>query len=80
MEDTAHYLWYCHHLSYHCAILKLIVWNSFCDNFDTIPDNFKEDLLLYCDSLFDENKNKVILKATVNYIKNTERFSVFLFD
>ena len=43
-------------------------------------DNVKEDLLLYGDTRFDENKNKIILKATINYIKNTERFSGSLFD
>ena len=51
-----------------------------CDNFYSMPDNVKEDLLLYRDSRFDENKKKFILKATINYIKNTERFSVSLFD
>ena len=45
-----------------------------------MSDNVKEDLLLYGDSPNDENKNKVILKATINYIKSTERFSGSLFD
>ena len=53
---------------------------SICDNFDSMPDNIKEDLLLYSDSQFDENKNNVILKATINYIKNTGRFSGSLSD
>ena len=48
---------------------------SICDNFDYMSDSVKENLLLYDDSRFDENKNKVILKVTINYIKNTERFS-----
>ena len=34
-----------------------------------MPDNVKEDLLSYGDLRFDENKNKVILKAAINYIK-----------
>ena len=42
---------------------------SVCDNFDSMSDNVKEDLLLYSDLRFDENKNKFILKATMNYIK-----------
>ena len=42
---------------------------SICDNFDSMSDNVKEDLLLSGDSRFDENKNKVVLKATINYIK-----------
>ena len=50
------------------------------DNFDSMSDNVQEDLLFYGDSTFDENKNKVILKATINYTKNTERFSGSLFD
>ena len=48
---------------------------SICDNFDSMSDNVKEDLLLNGDSQFDENKDKVTLKATINYTKNTERFS-----
>ena len=52
---------------------------SICDNFDSMSDNVKEDLVLYGDLCFDENKNKVILKATINYIKNNERFSEYLF-
>ena len=52
---------------------------SICDNFDSMSDNVIEDLLLYDDSRFDENKNKITLKATINYIKNTEKFSGSLF-
>ena len=48
---------------------------SICDNFDSMSDNVKEDLLLNGDSQFDENKDKVTLTATINYIINTERFS-----
>ena len=34
-----------------------------CNNFESMPDNVKKDLLLFGDSRFDENKNKVILEA-----------------
>ena len=34
-----------------------------------MSDNVKEDLFLYGDSQFDKNKNKVMLKATINYTK-----------
>ena len=78
IEDTSHYLLHCHHFSQHRVALMNSV-KSICDNFDSMSDNVKEDLLLYDDSRFDENKNKV-LKATINYIKNTERFSGSLFD
>ena len=53
---------------------------SIYDNFDSMSNNFNEDLLLYGDLRFDESKNEIILKATINYIKNTERFSGSLFD
>ena len=78
IEDTSHYFLHCHHFSHHRVVLMNIV-KSICNNFDSMPDNIK-DLLLYRDSRFDENKNRVILKATINYIKNTERFSGSLFD
>ena len=47
-----------------------------CDNFDSMPGNVKEDLLLYGDSRFNENEN-YIMEATINYIKSTER-SLFI--
>ena len=33
------------------------------------------DVLLYSDSRFDENKSKPIIWATIDYMKNSERFS-----
>ena len=40
-----------------------------------MPDNVQEHLLLHGDSRFDENKNNIILKTTINSAKNIERFS-----
>ena len=74
IEDTSYYILHCHctyfctHFSHHFVDLMISV-KSICDNFDSMPDNVKEDLLVYGDSRFDENKNRVILKATINYIK-----------
>ena len=48
-------------------------------NFDFMSENNKKDLLLFGDSWFDENKNKVILEAIFNFIKNSERFTGSLF-
>ena len=50
------------------------------DNFESLCDNVKKDVLLYADSLLDRNKNKVILDATLTYIKNSELFSGSLFE
>ena len=79
IEDTSHYLLHCHHFSYHRVYLMTSV-KSFCDNFESMPDNAKKDLLLFSDSKFDGNKNKVILEATISYIKNSGRFSGSLFE
>lgn len=35
----------------------------------------KKGVLLCGDSQFDENKNKFVLGATINYIENSERFT-----
>ena len=78
IEDTSHYLLHCHHFSHHRVVLMTSVI-FICENFDSMFDNVKEDLLLYGNSRFDENK-KVVLKATMNYIKDTEKFSGSLFD
>ena len=50
---------------------------SVSDNFES--DNIERDILLYGDSRFDTNKNKLILEAAISYIKNTERFSGSLY-
>ena len=48
---------------------------SVLNNFESLPDNAKKEVLLYGDSFFDQNKNKLILEATLTFIKNSERFS-----
>ena len=48
-------------------------------NFEFLSENNKKDLLLFGDSRFDENKNKVILEATLTFIKKSERFTGSLF-
>ena len=53
----------------HRCVVFMNSAKSICNNFDAMSDNVKEDLLFYGDARFDENKNKVILKATMNYIK-----------
>ena len=53
---------------------------SVCDNFEWMPDNVKKNVLLYGDSRFDEVKDRYNLKATITYIKDSERFSGSLSD
>ena len=50
------------------------------NNFESLSDNNKNEILLYGDSRLDNNNNKSILEATINYIKNSERFSGSLFE
>ena len=78
-EDTLHYLLHCHHFSQH----RLVLMNSVIsvrNNFESLSDNNKKEILLYGDSRLDNNNNKFILEATINYIKNSERFSGFLVE
>ena len=77
IEDTLHYLLHCRHFSHHRVALMNSV-KSISGNFDSMSGNVKEDLLLYGNSRFDENK--VILRATINFTINTKRFSGSLFD
>ena len=53
---------------------------SVINNFESFSDNDKVEIFLYGDSHLDNNKNKYILEATLNYIKNSERFSGSLFE
>ena len=53
---------------------------SIIPNFESLTDKNRIDILLYRDSRFDENKIKIILEATINYLKNSKRFSESLFE
>ena len=77
-EDTLHYLLHCHHFSMYREDLMNSV-KSVYNNFESLSDNAKKDVLLYGDPFLDQNKNKLILEATINYIKISERFSESLF-
>ena len=79
IEDTLHYLLHCRHFSVHRRDLMNSVKSVF-NNFESLPDNAKKDVLLYGDSLLDHNQNKIIIQATINYIKVSERFSASLFE
>ena len=79
IEDTSHYLLHCQHISNHCYDLMSSV-KSIISNFESLLDNDKINILLYGDSQFDENKNKIVLEAAINYLKNSERFSGSLFE
>ena len=79
IEDTSHYLLHCHHVSQHRIDLMNSV-NSIYENFNSVLDNNKKDVLLFGYPSSDGNTNKFILEATLLYIKSTERFSGSLFD
>ena len=77
-EDTLYYLLHCHHFNQHRLDLVNSV-KSVLDNFESLPDNIKKEILLYGDLRLDNNKNKFISEATLNYIKTSERSSGSLF-
>ena len=74
IEDTIHYLLYCQYISYYRYDLMNSV-KSIIPNFESLTENNR-----ITDSPFDENKNKIILETTTNYLKTFERFSGFLFE
>ena len=43
--------------------------NSVFENFDILSDNIKTDLLLYDDPRLDGESNRIILEATISYLK-----------
>ena len=78
-EDTTYYLLHYRYSSNQRPDLMNSV-NSVIQNFEFMSENNKKDLLLFGDSRFDENKNKVILEATITFIKKSERFTGSLFE
>ena len=54
--------------------VKPIIFNS-----EPWNNNDRINTLLYGESWFNENKNKIILEKTIN-LKNSERFSGSLFE
>ena len=51
------------------------------DNFESMSDNVKKNVLLYGDSRFDEFKNRFILEATITFIKTLNgSLDLFLID
>ena len=48
--------------------------------FESLSNNIKKEVVLYGDSRLDNNKNRLILEATLNYVKTYERFSGSLFE
>ena len=62
-----------HFLQHRFDLMKSV--KSVLDNFESLPENDRKGVLLYGNSRLDNNKNKFILEAFLNYIKNSERFS-----
>ena len=54
--------------------------NSVLYNFESLSDIDKKEILLYGNPRLDNNKNRIIVEATLNYIKVSERFSGSLFE
>ena len=50
------------------------------DNFESLSDKDKKDIISYCDSSLNRIENKFILEATLTYIRNSKRFCGSLFE
>ena len=78
-EDATHYLLHCHYFS-NQRTDPMNGLNSVVQSFEFMSENNKKDLLIFGDSRFNENKNKVILEATITFIKMSKRFTGFIFE
>ena len=79
IKDASHYLLHCRHFSHHRVVLMNSV-KLICENFYSMSGSVKGDLLYTVTRDLMKTKNKVVLKTTMNYIKDTEKFSGSLFD
>ena len=79
IEDTLHYLLHCHHFN-HIRIDLLNYVKSVYDNFESLSDKDKKEILLYGDSSLERIKYKFILQATLTYIRNFDRLYGSLFE
>ena len=50
------------------------------DNFESLSDKDKKDIILYGDARLHRIKNKFILEANLTYIKNSQKFCESLFE
>ena len=79
VENTLHFFLHRHHYStFRMGLMNEV--NQIDENFSYLSDDNKVSLLLCGDSRFDDNKNNLILSASVTYILETERFSTSLFQ
>ena len=74
--DSSHYLLQCHHFCQH-RIDLIKSAKSILENFESLSDNIKKEVILYGRSRLDGNKNKFILEAKLIYINSIDsnRFS-----
>ena len=73
-ESTAHFLLHCPLY----IVLRGVFINSISDivknNVSVLPDDYVTRIALYGSSTFNNIANKLIVEATVNYIRKTKRF------
>ena len=79
IENKLHYLLHCHHFN-HIRTDLINSVKSVYDNFESLSEKDKKDILLHGDSRLNRIKNKFILEATLTYNKNPERFCGSLFE
>ena len=58
IEDTSHFLLHCHQFCHYRIGLMNSV-KSILENFESLSDSVKKDILLYDDSILDGNKKKL---------------------
>ena len=79
IENTLYFFQHCQHYSTFCMGLINKV-NKIYENFSYLSDNNKVSLLLYGESRFDDNKNNLLLSASITYILETSDFRLASFN
>ena len=74
VESTIHYFLHCHQYSLHRRNLLDKVSDIVDNDITQLPDDHLCDLLLFGRNAYNERANEMILKCTVEFVKQTKRF------
>ena len=75
-ESTEHFLTRCPHFSTPRAIMLNTISQILTNDITVLPDDHLSDILLYGSKVYNDITNKLIIEATIRYIKSTKRFVV----
>ena len=75
-ETTEHFLTRCPRFTTPRATLLNSISHILSNDISVLPDDHLSDTLLYGSKMYNEITNKLIIEATITYIKSTKRFMI----